>query len=67
MGIRRFPRETVKKQKEQIKSCCPTHLERWDCGCSWGCDLCWVAYSCTKCNAKYGRNIADEIRLTTSK
>ena len=32
--------------------CDGTLVER-DCACTWGCDLCWVAYRCNKCNGAY--------------
>jgi len=31
---------------------CGGVLKEWDCGCSWGCDLCWVYFACSKCHTK---------------
>jgi hypothetical protein len=60
MGFTRFPVEKDSKQLKSIQSCCPGHAVPWDCGCSWGCPLCWVAYECSVCNHKYSTHIALE-------
>ena len=32
---------------------CKGTLVEWDCGCSWGCTLCWVSLECNQCHTKY--------------
>ena len=34
---------------------CTGTLEAWDCGCSFGCDLCWATSACPVCHSKFTR------------
>jgi hypothetical protein len=63
MGFTRFPAERLKVQLQNIKSCCKTNLEKWDCGCSWGCDMCYISYQCKVCNSKYSLEAKNKIEL----
>lgn len=53
MGVRRFPAPSKKAQQKDRSPCCqdPSNHQHWDCGCSWGCSLCWVGYRCRVCDA----------------
>lgn len=45
---------------EPLNQCCKEsgNLNRWDCGCSWGCDQCSVKYRCKVCEQKYNTNVS---------
>jgi len=62
MSITKFPADSVRKQRAQIKDCCKSNLQDWDCGCSWGCTLCYVRYHCKECGASYGAEVAKELK-----
>jgi len=61
MGFRTFPGDSRKKQLRTLKACCPTHLEQWDCACSRGCPMCWIAFKCTICGLGYTIPVAEEL------
>ena len=61
MGFRTFPGDSRKKQLKHAKGCCPTHLETWECNCSWGCPVCWIAKKCTMCGASFNHPVAREL------
>jgi len=65
MAFRNTPPRKLKKQLGSVKPCCSAHLDKWDCGCSWGCDLCWVSFTCTVCHAKYSAEMATSIKETS--
>ena len=58
----RFPAETLKIQRKQIKDCCKNNLKEWSCGCSYGCPECYVRNECTVCGALYGYEISKELK-----
>ena len=76
MEFTRFPEKTIKGQRQSIRPCCSihhhainwdcgarfSHLQKWNCYCSWGCDECWVTWQCSKCGAMYGGTLGDELR-----
>ena len=39
------------KKKESISNCCllKDNIEKWDCGCSYGCHMCNYRYHCKVC------------------
>lgn len=55
MGFRHFPEPKAPRGVEG-GPCpdpnCKGKLKSWDCGCAWGCELCWVSYECTRCGLK---------------
>jgi hypothetical protein len=55
MGYSRFPTEGVARQLKDAHECCydEGNLKKWDCACSWGCPLCWIAYKCAVCGASF--------------
>jgi DNA repair photolyase len=53
MGFRRFPASGKKKQ--QPNACCTIDtIKEWDCGCSWGCETCYVSARCDVCHQMFG-------------
>jgi len=61
MAFSQFPGPNMKRQLRDVNACCRDHLVRWDCGCSWGCSVCWVTYQCTVCGHNYSRKVAEQI------
>lgn len=57
MAFRNFPAPNNAPHGVKGAKCpssnCKGLLVPWDCGCSWGCRLCWVAYDCDKCHQKF--------------
>ena len=54
MSFSHFPGDTPRLQLKNANDCCtPENMKSWDCGCSWGCPLCWVAYRCRTCDKCY--------------
>ena len=47
-----FPPDSPKRQVKEANDCCASHLVKWDCGCSWGCPLCWASWECSVCGHK---------------
>ncbi len=53
----RFPSDSISKQNKQRMQCCvEENMIKWDCGCSWGCPMCWIAKRCKTCGASYSSN-----------
>jgi len=53
MGFRYVTPDSPEKQNRDAKECCPTHLKEWNCGCSWGCDVCFASYRCSVCGCLF--------------
>jgi hypothetical protein len=50
MGRRSKTGSGVSEEGEPCKTPdCDGHYERWDCGCSFGCEACPYAFQCDKC------------------
>lgn len=51
MGIRRYPQQKQSKPND----CCfiDENLVSYDCGCSWGCNMCSYTSQCSKCRQHY--------------
>lgn len=63
----RFPAAPYSKQMKDVKSCCLDNLKPWDCGCSWGCDMCYVTHRCDVCRACYGASAKETIDFRREK
>jgi hypothetical protein len=63
MGFRHFPSESSKKQYSTMKKCCTNikNYKEYDCGCSWGCNVCWVSYECKKCGNLISSGVYEHI------
>ena len=59
--MRKWPGNTTAPRKTRasepgspcLRPDCEGTLVEWDCGCSFGCDLCWVTARCDKCHETY--------------
>lgn len=63
---RTFPKPKVKNEIKSAKDCCKTDLNKWDCGCSNGCDQCYVRFKCATCGGIYSHDAADKIQQSSN-
>jgi hypothetical protein len=67
-GFRNFP--TPKNANKGMKECCKdkNNIKEWDCACSWGCEHCWIKYTCKVCHhsfsSKFMKETKDEKDIT---
>ena len=64
MGSKSFPGRGRRARLARIKPCCleEANLRPYDCGCSWGCEVCWATVQCTVCETLHAMDPREERR-----